>query len=286
MYPVVVTKDPVAVEREVNLVYRVMFPGGDPGFVPQAFAWARSCFTGGEAGYQPIDAKYHDFEHTMQGALCMARLLQGRQAAGVAPVLSQRVFELGILAILLHDTGYLKRTGDNTGTGAKYTVIHVTRSAEFAAEFLTRQGFSPGEIRSVQNMIHCTGVDAVLEKLPFQDEMERIVGFALGTADLMGQMAAEDYIEKLPVLFAEFAEAAQYDMTRSKSVSLFASAADLMQKTPGFWEKYVIPKLGRDFGAIYEFLRRPYPDGPNEYVDRINANIDRLRRQLAGGSIG
>ena len=57
-------------------------------------------------------------------------------------------------------------------------------------------------------MIRCTGVNAALSVIPFQSEMEKVAGFALGTADLLGQMAAEDYVDKLPILYAEFAEAA------------------------------------------------------------------------------
>ena len=32
---------------------------------------------------------------------------------------------------------------------------------------------------------------------------------------------------------------------------------------------------------MYEFLKRPYPHGPNEYVERVEANIERLRRLTA-----
>ncbi len=70
--------------------------------------------------------------------------------------------------------------------------------------------------------------------------MERIVGFALGTADLLGQMAAPDYVDKLPVLYSEFAEAARYSADgKMKAGGFFTSADDLMQKTPLFWENYV-----------------------------------------------
>lgn len=215
----------------------------------------------------------------------MVRLLQARHETGVQPVLTQRMFELGLLAILLHDTGYLKRKGDTEGTGAKYTVVHVTRSAEFAANFLTLQGVCPSEIKSVQNMIHCTGVDAVLKDLPFQEELERVVGFVLGTADLLGQMAAPDYVEKLPILYSEFAEAAQDDGSKGKAVSMFSSAGDLIRKTPGFWEKFVLPKLDRDFAGVYRFLNRPFPSGSNEYIEKIEANIARLRRDIANGVV-
>ena len=281
MYPPVVTKDPTAVEAEVQTAYQAIFPGGDKIFVPRAFGWAIECFNGNYRDYLAVDAPYHDLEHTLQGTLCMARLLQRRHLAAVPPSLSSKMFKLGLLAILLHDTGYLKKRNDTEGTGAKYTVTHVDRSAKFAAEFLGEKGFNPGDVKAVQNMIHCTGVDAALGVIRFQSEPERIVGFALGTADLLGQMAAEDYVDKLPVLYSEFAEAAQYSKDKTHFVAMYSSAADLMKKTPGFWEKFVQVKLDRDFGGLYRFLSDPYPDGPNEYLMRIEANMERLRKHTA-----
>ena len=249
-------------------------------FVPRVFGWAIECFTGNYRDYQPVDALYHDFEHTLQGTLCLARLLRGRHAAGVHPRLTDRMFQLALAAILLHDTGYLKKRDDTEGTGAKYTVIHVRRSADFAAEVLREKGFRPAEIRSVQNMILCTGVNAALGVIPFQSELEKTAGYALGTADLLGQMAAEDYVDKLPILYAEFAEAASYTKDRTSFVSMFSSAEDLLRKTPTFWEKFVRLKLDRDFGGVHAFLNDPYPGGPNPYFERVEANLDRLRQRL------
>jgi hypothetical protein len=110
--------------------------------------------------------------------------------------------------------------------------------------------------------------------------MEKVAGFALGTADLLGQMAAEDYVDKLPILYAEFAEAASYSKDQTQFVALFSSAADLMQKTPAFWEKFVRVKLDRDFDGLHRFLNDPYPAGPNWYFERIEANLERLRQGL------
>ena len=284
MFPQVDTKDPKAVEKEVQSTYRLMFPEAHAGFVPRAFSWFKDSFEGRQSDYQPNDAKYHDMEHTLQGTLCMVRLLKGRHEAGVMPRLDQRMFELGLLAILLHDTGYLKRRGDTKGTGAKYTITHVTRSAEFASRILKEKGLKDSEIKSVQNMIRCTGVDAALDMIPFGSDEERVVGFALGTADLLGQMAAEDYVEKLPVLFSEFAEAAEYSHDQASLVAMFSSAEDLMRKTPMFWENYVKPKLDDEFLMLHEFLRDPHPNGENEYEDRIEENMERLRGRLATAS--
>jgi hypothetical protein len=207
----------------------------------------------------------------------MARLLHGRQRTGAQPRLTQRVFELSLLAILFHDTGYLKGRDDTQGTGAKYTITHVERSAQFAALVLAENGFSDSEIKSVQNMIRCTGVNARLNLIPFQSEIEKIAGFALATSDLLGQMAAEDYVDKLPFLYAEFAEAAAFSEDQNHLVASFSSASDIIQKTPAFWERMVKVKLARDFGGLDRYLSDPYPSGANEYVERIEANMEKIR---------
>src|SRR5882762_6362512 len=100
MFPQVDTKVPGAVQEEVYRIYRKLFPGGQRGFVAQAFDWAESWFSGKLADYQPIDARYHDLEHTLQGTLCLARLISGREAAGALPKVTERMFQLTVLAIL------------------------------------------------------------------------------------------------------------------------------------------------------------------------------------------
>ena len=271
------TKDPTAVKAEVQTLFLEMFPAADRSFVPSAFGWIIDCFTGSYPGYQPVDASYHDLEHTLQGTLCMTRLLHGRALAQAAPVLTERQFQLGLAAILLHDTGYLKKQGDKAGTGAKYTLTHVARSADFAAELLLHKGFTRPEIHAVQHMIRCTGLNVDLAAIPFVNEVERIIGYALGTGDLLGQMAAADYVDKLPILYAEFVEAAKHSGGKMPGGGGFTSAEDLMSKTPVFWEKYVRVKIERDFVGLHHFLERPYPGGPNEYIQRVEANIARLR---------
>ena len=279
MFIAVDTKNPRAVEEHVSSIYSSLFPDAESGFVRRAFGWAGQFFSGRYGDYQAIDTSYHDFEHTLQGTLCLVRMLRGRHEAKAAPAIPRKAFELGLIAILFHDTGYLKKKDDTKGTGAKYTQIHVSRSAEFAREFLSRQDWPDADVASIQNMIRCTGVNVDLNRIPFQSAEEKLVGFALGTADLLGQMAADDYVDKLPELYGEFAEAAEFSGPNAARAP-FTSAADLMSKTPGFWEGYVVTKLNNDFDRIYTFLNQPYPGGPNDYVQRIERNIERLRRKL------
>lgn len=274
------TKDVVAVSREVQMAYLQMFVDANPAFVPSVFAWASDCFQGQYRDYQAIDARYHDFEHTLQGTLCFARLLHGYVDAGIQPRLTQRSFELGLLAILLHDTGYLKRQGDNEGTGAKYTLTHVQRSVDFAENLLVERGFPAEEIKSVQNMIRCTGVNVILSSIPFANPVEERVGFALGTADLLGQMAADDYVDKLEILYEEFAESAAFNGGRYSNAGMFSSADDLKSKTPVFWDNYVVPKIDKDFLGLYRYLGRPSSSTENYYIQKIRANMLRLRPAL------
>ena len=280
MFPLVDTKDAKAVQEEVHSLYRSMFPTGEIGFVHRAFEWEMDCFRGNYANYQPIDARYHDLEHTLQGTLCFARLLHGYHRAKVEPQLSEKMVQLGLLAILLHDTGYLKTRDDLEGTGAKYTLTHVNRSCEFAERLLREKGYKDTEVRAVQNMIRCTGVNVDLGKIPFGSQEERILGYALGTADLLGQMAADDYIDKLGILYSEFEESARFNSGKFTGAGAFASVDDLRNKTPMFWERYVLPKINGDFLGLYRYLGRTVTEDDNDYLARIRSNLDRLQREL------
>ncbi len=280
MFPAVDTKNAKAVQEEVQLIYRSMFPKGDGEFLSKAFGSALDCFRGRYANYLPIDARYHDLEHTLQGTLCFARLLQGYHRTKVEPHLHEKMVQLGFLAILLHDTGYLKTRDDVEGTGAKYTLVHVNRSCEFAERLLGEKGFSKADIKAVQNMIRCTGVNVDLTKIPFSSEEERVLGYALGTSDLLGQMAAEDYIDKLGILFSEFEESAKFNHGKITAAGAFASVQDLRNKTPVFWERYVLPKIKGDFRGLYRYLGRPVAQDDNFYLSRIRSNLERLQREL------
>lgn len=279
MFPPVDTRNAPEVQAAIEGAYREMFPSADAAIVPRIFECVTRCFRGHCRDYLPIDARYHDLEHTLQGALCMVRLLTQRHRAGVAPVLTPHDFELGLLAILLHDTGYAKKHNDTGGTGAKYTFTHVDRSAEFAAELLGGHGFPREDILAIQHMIHCTGVAVDLAAIPFQRPVERMLGWALGTADYLGQMAAPDYIEKLPFLFEEFREATTFYGGHPPTGTAFDNVEQLVRETPAFWQNFVRNKIEHDFGGLYHFLEDPYPGGPNEYIDRIEANMARIRAQ-------
>lgn len=271
------TKDINAVCSAADRLYSAIYDDADPEFIPWACGWFRTIFAGQYRDYLPIDVPYHDREHTMQGFLCLVRLLHGRHVAGARPRVPRETFELGVLGILLHDTGYLKHETDPEGTGAKYTLIHVDRSKEFAAAFLREQGYGAADIKAVQNMIQCTAVNIDMSEIPFNNAVERIVGQSLATADLLGQMSARDYVQRLPELYMEFRESYDYYGEPAQRL-LYESPEKLIANTPKFWRYYVKDKLENGCQGVYRFLNDPYPDGKNEYLRRIEANVNKAGR--------
>lgn len=236
-------------------------------------------FTGQHPDYQANDLRYHDFQHTLQATVCLIQLLEGRHAAGVEPHIDARQFQWAIAGVLLHDSGYQRLRSDTSGTSAKYTFVHVLRSCAYAATYLPTLGATEQEIDGVLGAIRCTGPTSDIARLSFHSPLERTIGCALATADYLGQMAASDYPDELGDLYKEFKESYEFFRT-PKARRHFSSARDLINQTPAFWHKVVLPKLENDFQAVYRFLARPYPHGPNGYLDGVERNIAKIQRRL------
>lgn len=252
-------------------LFQERFPGKSSEFLTVVFNKVCELFAGRYPGYQACDTKFHDLAHTCQAAIATLRILDGQIEGGRLPTISARDFELALAAILLHDTGYIKQAGDNEGTGAKYTLTHVERSAEFAAKFLPSFGVAADEVRWVQVAIQCTGVQVDTSQLEFRDERERFLGYALGAGDMLGQMAATNYPELLPALYLEFAEAGMTD---------YDSAADLMRKTRGFYVGHVRELLDKEWGQVHRVLPDHFGNSRNLYLEAIERNLDRIDQML------
>lgn len=279
MLSAVNTKDPAAVADFARARFAAMFPRVRHNGVNRLFRDVTALFTGGHPDYQANDLGYHDFEHTLQACVCLIHLLEGRHAAGVEPRLTARQLELALASILLHDTGYQRLRSDTVGTGAKYTFIHVLRSCAYAASYLPEIGATEYEIEGVLGAIRCTGPTSEIAKLHFHDSLERTIGCVVATADYLGQMAAPDYPDELTTLFREFKESCDFFHT-PKNRRPFASAQDLVRRTPAFWHKVVLPKLENDFQAVYRFLARPWPHGSNAYLEGVERNLALIQRRI------
>jgi hypothetical protein len=274
MFPKVDTKNAEAVAAVARTTFHQFFPRSDTKLIDRLFQDLEDMFCGRYLDYLPLDTRYHDFEHTLQAALCLVELLEGRARAAVAPGLGARHFEIVLGGVLLHDSGYLKLRSDTRGTGAKYTFVHVTRSCAFAASYLPTIGFTSDEVDTVENAIRCTGPRSDITHIAFAGETEQFLGCALATADFLGQMAAPDYIDELGFLFDEFEESDDfYHVPRQRRT--FASLPDLVAKTPQFWEEFVLPRLNDDYRGAYRYLATPYPSGVNAYIEAVERHIAR-----------
>lgn len=235
-------------------------------------------FAGRVWNYQPIDLLYHDLVHTAQASHCYLAHVEGYlRAEGLSLV--PRELELGLAAILFHDAGFLKARGDSQGTGAKYTHSHVLRSAALAASILPEFGMDRVEIDDVVGMIRCTGLNGRPDRSTFSTDLARTAACMVATADFLGQMAAPEYADRLPCLFAEFEEADNYSRV-PKSKRMFSSAAHLIAGTAGFWQGFVRPRLETEFAGVYRYLALPAPVRRNPYLDSVELNIARIKSRL------
>lgn len=280
MFPPVDTKNAAAVAAFVERTFEQLYPGAGLQWLRAVFRDVEILFTGCHPGYSAIDVGYHDLEHTLQAAVCLTLLMEGRELARIEPRIDARQFELALAGVLLHDAGYLKLRSDTQGTGAKYTFCHVLRSCAFAASYLPTLGATDYEVEAVLGAINCTGPTKNISRLHFREPVERVIGCALATADYLGQMAAPDYPDELDILFREFQESDDFIHLPAERRT-FKSSEDLKQRTPLFWQKFVLPKLESDFQAVYRFLARPYPHGPNPYLEAIDKNIAEIKRRSA-----
>lgn len=280
-FPDVDTRDPVAVSIRIREHLLGIDPTGDLHLFERVFEDVQNLFAGKLGDYRAIDLQYHDFQHTLQASLCMAELLAGRHRAQATPRFSWRQNMLGMAAILMHDSGYLRTAADGEdGTGAKFTYTHVLRSAAVAASLLPRHGVKLAEVDVVVNAIQCTGPSAEIQKLPFESESELLIGTSVTTADYLSQMAAEDYPDELAILYRELDESDDYVGT-PQAERFFSSAEDLIRKTPGFWQDFVLPKFENDFHGVYRYLASPFPDGHNPYLDAVERNMKIIQERIA-----
>ena len=240
-------------------------------------------FSGTFDNYQQCDTKYHDLDHTLQLVEPFVDIIDGWNRAGEGPKVSFPFFELGITAVFLHDTGYIKERGDRAGSGAKYTFVHIDRSIAFAGRHLPLLGFSSSEVLSVQKMINCTGVIERINGIDFSSDEERICGFALGTADIVGQMSAANYPQKLTHLFDEFTEGYDHegrDALRKRGVELFPSLHALKMNTPAFYSGPVRTRLNH-MGSLDRYASAA-PGKRKTYATAIEKNL-RILADLTDG---
>lgn len=234
-----------------------------PAAIQLGFGLIELAFEGRLPGYQNLQAPYHNRCHTLEVAVCTARLLHGLHASGV--VLHPRTIDAAILAALFHDSGYLKADTESGGTGAQFTVEHVRRSVAFVNHGLAaidgdlRRWIIDGVLATDHRMMPSNWNCACAES--------ELAARVAATADIVGQMASREYLERLLFLYFEFREA---------GVGGFKDLHELLEKTKSFYEmtrKRLFDHLGGIVDCFALHFEVVGGERRNHYLELVDRNI-------------
>jgi hypothetical protein len=251
--------------------------------VTSAFDQFERMFAGEVPDYYGVDTVYHDRQHTLDVTLALARLMAGHDRGTGAPGrLGAERAAAGLIIGLFHDVGYLRRKDDGAYKhGAELTRIHVSRGAEFLADYLPRIQLS-GWAPVAREIIHFTGYEVPFDRIVTADPKDKTLGHLIGTADMIGQMADRCYLEKCrDRLYPEFVlggMALPISSNGGRQVR-YASGLDVLRQTPEFVAETRAKRLDGAFGGAYHHVEALF-GGQNPYMDMIERNVGYLNRVL------
>lgn len=262
------TENPQAVLDEVKTIVFMIFSEFDFEPVNRVFRDVVKLFRGKYPGYQKCNTVYHDLKHATDAMLAMARLIHGAILQG--ETLGPKNISLGLISSLLHDIGYIQTLDDDSGTGAKYTLVHTQRSIKFMDKYFTEKSFSREDFESCRAILYCTDLDTKINEVRFKSREIELLGKMLGTADLLGQMADRVYLERLLFLFYEF---------REGNVAGYTSELDLLKKTLGFYGM-AKKRLAREFDSVNEYMIYHFKERWNMNKDLYKEAIEKNKKYL------
>ena len=228
-----------------------VFPNANP---EQVQALAQAAHTALETLLN-CDCPYHDIQHTVLVAEAGQTILQGRQLS--RGDLTPHLWLQAVVAMLFHDIGYLRNlladdardssvidpqgnrvTPPEGATDAYMTPHHVTRGIMYVRErFANEPAIDVGMVCEYIDMTRFP----VPPNKPYQ-QTDNLAGL-VRAADLIGQMADPQYLQKLPRLHAEFVE------TGNAARNGYTDARGMRQNFPQFFYADVQPYIGE--GVAY-----------------------------------
>jgi hypothetical protein len=281
-------EDAGQVRDAIIAMYGARYPGLDLAPLARAFDDVKALFEGNYPGYLRCDTLYHDVRHTLDMTLATARLVEGHDRAHPgAELLGGRRAILGVVIALLHDSGYMRRISEaGVENGAVFTKVHVSRSADFLLRYLPTIGFGP-EAEMASRVVHFTGYEMDVDDIKVSDPKDRLIGYMVGTADLIGQMSDRMYLEKCrEFLYQEFVlgSIARETLPDGREIVRYSSPEDLIYKTPGFYEYVARDRINRKLGAADRYAEAHF-DGPSPYQTEIDGNFRFLREAIENADL-
>ncbi len=269
------TTDPKNVNQEIDRIFLELYPESTTRTLDRAFGDADRIYRGAMPGFHACDTAYHDIQHVLDVTLAMARLIDGyeRTRVGGDP-LGQNLFQLGVITALFHDVGYIRRVSETESqNGAEFTLIHVSRGAQFLKDYLPSLGMA--EVADIAaDLVHFTGYERPVNSIRVPGLRYRLLGNFLGSADIIAQMADRCYLEKCrDRLYPEFVTGgiASKKNTEGNVEVIFSSGEDLLRKTPGFYSS-AARRLKEDLGNGLEYAGAHF-GGQNLYLEGAEKNM-------------
>ncbi len=273
-----------AVCGAIMAIFESRYPGEDVSVIPTLVGDFHRLYIGEYPGFHACDIGYHNIQHVLDVSLAMARLIDGYEKShrgedqlGLALALA------GLASALFHDAGYIRHRNDSKHkNGAEYTRIHVTRSARFLAKYLPTVGLDYA-VPICNKMVHFTGYEVNPNDICVPTDAEKKIGWLLGTADLIAQMADVAYLEKCrDKLYPEFEEggtAGTGGIFSSVGV-IYKTPLQLMESTPNFIRAAIQIRLDGYFHRSYRYAAEHF-GGDNLYMDAIYENSSTLEAVVA-----
>jgi len=276
--------DSGAVTTALRAILDARYRGFDFSLVNTLVEDFSALYRGEYPGYQACDIRYHNMQHVLDVTLAMARLIDGHDASCSPPDQLGPEFALaGIACTLFHDAGYIRAQNDNQySSGAAYTRVHESRSAQFMAAYFPTIGLQCFVPLS-ERIVHFTGYEIDPCSIEVKSDKEYLLGSLLGTADLIAQMADVEYVRKCrDDLYPEFVAGgiAGDSGLEGYSGPIYRSPEHLLKSTPGFISSAIEVRLDGYFNSAYRYAAKFF-GGPNLYMEAIERNRKELERMLA-----
>jgi hypothetical protein len=182
----------------------------------------------------------------------------------------------GLLAAYFHDTGMLLRRSDAAHAGSEYMANHEARSILFLRKYVIQKDFGEDIARDCATIIKYTDLDSDPATFDSHPPEIQLAGQAVGSADILAQMADRYYLECLPLLF---------DEQKSGGINQHGSALELMEHTANFYHDVVLKRLTLTFSntsrAMQTHFRERYNIDRHLYLENIDKNINYLKKIIS-----
>ncbi|GEM_PF-6598207 len=226
---------------------------------------------------QPCQVPYHDVRHIYAVFTVAMQIMLGdcRRRGQRCDGLAVRVLAC---AALFHDSGYLKPVGVVGGRGGQYTFEHVEISKRLARQYLAgKPDWTNDQCHLVAQLIDATRLGVTDELAEIAAPYSGLDGM-LASADLLAQVSAENYIDSLPLLYEEFAEAYAWhglERLRAAGFVVFDSYAHLLGSSAAFIRHSVLPRLEK-MGNHELSLQKYFGCSSSPYMRQLRANLAQL----------